>query len=284
MNDIEIIKEKTSEENLLIDVSYLKSRVQEIRFFAAMLESGFSLLLNSTQRRAFQNNPRYIFKSSKLSPKKLNIIIDHNTPFVIIGSIQKQLIFPKWLFDTPNLAKKYEITFSGAPTIQRVTDAIAIYEFQPGVRLIILKLFKKLLVNFRNRITTRILNSLTQRLTSREKKLRWTLRGRSAENKLFDSAYFEEMAQSKYVYCPSGDFLWTYRFYEAIICGSFPLQLKEDVMFSRLGLYTKRDIENGGISYEFAVSENKIKIFNEVVAFDDLKRMKVDLLLEFGIS
>ena len=31
------------------------------------------------------------------------------------------------------------------------------------------------------------------------------------------------MAKSKFVLCPNGDFIWTYRFFEAIACGAIPI-------------------------------------------------------------
>ena len=35
--------------------------------------------------------------------------------------------------------------------------------------------------------------------------------------------YFETMRQSKYVLCPAGDALWSFRFYEVLMCGSLPI-------------------------------------------------------------
>lgn len=35
--------------------------------------------------------------------------------------------------------------------------------------------------------------------------------------------YFETMCQSRFVLCPAGDSLWSFRFYETLMCGSLPI-------------------------------------------------------------
>jgi hypothetical protein len=50
-----------------------------------------------------------------------------------------------------------------------------------------------------------------------------SLRGRSEATKVYDKTYFDKMAQSKFVLCPDGDFVWTYRFFEAILSGAIPV-------------------------------------------------------------
>jgi len=47
--------------------------------------------------------------------------------------------------------------------------------------------------------------------------------GRDDRTKPLDKWYFEEMAKAKFVLCPNGDFTWTYRFFEAILCGAIPI-------------------------------------------------------------
>ena len=35
--------------------------------------------------------------------------------------------------------------------------------------------------------------------------------------------YWDMMQRAKYVLCPDGDFVWTYRFFEAVACGAIPI-------------------------------------------------------------
>ena len=49
--------------------------------------------------------------------------------------------------------------------------------------------------------------------------------GRNAlkETGLFDYQYYEKLKQTKVALAPDGDFHWTYRFLEAVMCGAIPL-------------------------------------------------------------
>lgn len=48
-------------------------------------------------------------------------------------------------------------------------------------------------------------------------------RGRHFPLKAWDPAYYEHLARSQFVLCPSGDYVWTYRFFEAALCGAIPI-------------------------------------------------------------
>jgi hypothetical protein len=48
-------------------------------------------------------------------------------------------------------------------------------------------------------------------------------RGREFPIKAWDDEYFRTMARAKFVLCPRGDYPWTYRFFEAAMCGAIPL-------------------------------------------------------------
>ena len=48
-------------------------------------------------------------------------------------------------------------------------------------------------------------------------------RGREFPVKSWDESYYEVLADSKFVLCPNGDFIWSYRFFESILCGAIPI-------------------------------------------------------------
>jgi len=48
-------------------------------------------------------------------------------------------------------------------------------------------------------------------------------RGRNFPIKAWDDDYFRLLATSEFVLCPSGDYIWTYRFFEATMCGAIPI-------------------------------------------------------------
>lgn len=51
----------------------------------------------------------------------------------------------------------------------------------------------------------------------------YTDRGRDDSIKGRDQEYWDLMSRAKYVLCPDGDFVWTYRFFEAVACGAIPV-------------------------------------------------------------
>ena len=48
-------------------------------------------------------------------------------------------------------------------------------------------------------------------------------KGRLFPGKAWDDEYFKMLLRSKFVLCPAGDFVWTYRFFESIMCGAIPI-------------------------------------------------------------
>lgn len=51
----------------------------------------------------------------------------------------------------------------------------------------------------------------------------YTDRGRDDSIKGHDQEYWDLMSRAKCVLCPDGDFVWTYRFFEAVACGAVPI-------------------------------------------------------------
>lgn len=47
--------------------------------------------------------------------------------------------------------------------------------------------------------------------------------GRRFPGKLWDDAYYNFLANSTMTLCPDGEEIWTYRFFEAMLCGSVPI-------------------------------------------------------------
>ena len=62
-----------------------------------------------------------------------------------------------------------------------------------------------------------------------------TNKGWKMPKELFDSTYYQLLCNSKFALCPRGKFLWTYRFYEALMCGSIPIVDKNFEEPSMLG-------------------------------------------------
>jgi len=53
--------------------------------------------------------------------------------------------------------------------------------------------------------------------------IQFTDKGRKVNKSFLDTDYYQIMSSSNFTLCPKGDFKWTYRFYEAIMCMSIPV-------------------------------------------------------------
>lgn len=71
----------------------------------------------------------------------------------------------------------------------------------------------------------------------------FTNTGRKIEKREFDKDYYQELAHSRFTLCPSGDFIWTYRFFEAIMCLSIPI-VEAGARFDQFQGYTYYNSES----------------------------------------
>jgi hypothetical protein len=64
-------------------------------------------------------------------------------------------------------------------------------------------------------------------------------RGRDNKFKKKDEEYFKIMSKSKFVLCPNGDFIWSYRFFESIIFKAIPIIEDFSKLYEGYKFYTK---------------------------------------------
>ena len=86
--------------------------------------------------------------------------------------------------------------------------------------------------------------------------------GRKQETKEKDLSYFRMLARSRFVICPNGDFVWTYRFFEAILCRCIPIIEEECELYNGYHYYKVGD------KYEYRedwIKENLSKIKKEMM-------------------
>jgi len=66
-------------------------------------------------------------------------------------------------------------------------------------------------------------------------------RGRRFPIKAWDEHYYRVLAESEFVLCPSGDFVWSYRFFESILCGAIPIVEEECPAYNGFQFYSFHD-------------------------------------------
>ena len=59
--------------------------------------------------------------------------------------------------------------------------------------------------------------------SSSELELRYSRTGRRWPEKAWDQDYVAALGRAQFALCPNGDFVWTYRFFEAAAAGAIPI-------------------------------------------------------------
>lgn len=97
-------------------------------------------------------------------------------------------------------------------------------------------------------------------LSKFDAKIIYSDRGRSMSTKQRDEWYFSEMAKARFVLCPDGDFVWTYRFFEAAIFRAIPIVENITDVYEGYHFYKWGD---EFIYRQDWVEHNRNKVFNE---------------------
>lgn len=216
--------------NILIDFEVKK--IQEVRVIQALAETDFAVNIPLDQEYKFKSLMK-IFGGNYIIEKKITgkrfttlVKINHAKPLTSIGSIERTLIFPHSVCnDLRNRwreKRKYSVSFTGLMTDSRrvllknwIKKNMGINEFKfPDEESKYYKIIAKVIYKL-------IKKSFPKRIKS---VFIWSSnRGRGFPAKSWDSEYYENLCNSQFVLCPSGDYIWSYRFFEAILCGAIPI-------------------------------------------------------------
>lgn len=167
-------------------------------------------------------------KDYSLDYKTIKIEAIHNVPTTYIGSLPPQpLYFPNLILNRyfSSLEKKNDrIYFRGSITSTRFRETFYFLCRVLDIKGIYL-LLKNLSQHKRNFI-----------ISTNKVYFHFTNRGRFIEHKYIDADYYKEMSNYKFVFCPKGDFVWTYRFFEAIQVGSIPICNYKDKLYDNFAI------------------------------------------------
>jgi hypothetical protein len=213
--------------------------IQAIRVICAILESDFTFYLPVEYREIFIHLLKYFpinvhFGISNL-PILDSIYIDHKSPLTSINNLKRPLIFPNNMFDycrfNWNQNRNIDFFISGLLTKSRldiISKWLSKHSDQSSKKvnfdLSLIKLKNLLVLKYSNLrrkgffIEHRITFNNSMRLCFTPSTI-----GRYFPKKAWDDKYFRELTKSKFVLCPNGDYIWTYRFFESMICGAIPI-------------------------------------------------------------
>jgi hypothetical protein len=243
--------------NIIIDKNI--NLIQEVRLIQALSESNFDIIIDKSQEEKIISlkkfNIKYKLNNNHKGISFKNIIkINHSVPETSIGDIKKTIIFPKAITDylksNWNDNKLYNYSFTGLLTSKRKN---VLEEW----------IHKNQNINYRIDINKEYSINIGDLYLSSSKN------GRTFPKKSWDSEYYNILLNSKFVICPSGDFIWSYRFFEAILCGAIPI-IEEycDTYDGFKFYYMKDDIKN--LKYSKEVLEFNYKHCIEKITIENI--------------
>lgn len=180
--------------------------IQELRFIHSLNEIGINVVISKSEEIKWRKLKKLfsidiLFDNEllerndfeQISYKEL-VTIDHTEPRIVINELSKSLIFPLeyiMLLKSGWYKKRnYHFSFVGLMTEKREEILQPFIEWKN--------------INIKSKIQN-------------------SKKGRVFPDKSFDKKYYRLMQNSKFVLCPNGDFIWSYRFVEAIFCGAIPI-------------------------------------------------------------
>lgn len=172
------------------------SLLQHFRLVHALAEAGVPIAVAKDEVARFCWLDQYFDNlrwrvARRYDRRFSDVEIEHATPSTRIGSITRPLVFAHGVADRCGSMwanRSQLISFDGLVTDRRASVLAPLRE-----------------------------------LLGQEFRLVASSAGRDWPGKAWDETYFRTLGSSRFVACPDGDYVWTYRFFEACLCGAIPV-------------------------------------------------------------
>jgi len=213
--------------------------IQSIRVVHSLMESDHIICVHTEYESVLSYLANFFhlnFRTfdSNHGSKIVSIEISHELPRTRIGSIERPLIFPHGAFqycrDLWHDDREYKFAFAGLVNEKRrATIRDWLQKKWPTCNCNYLTDNQFYLSKFGNLKEIFLSRFNLFGLPGGEVKrcgdfFLWSSdRGRRFPVKIWDTSYFKFLANSQFVICLDGDFVWTYRFFESIMCGAVPV-------------------------------------------------------------
>ncbi len=262
----------------IINVDIPCRTLQEIRLLHCVSEAGIGLSITTAQVQKFRFlkkyfNIRYEVDTGLGLPASKIICIDHLKPETSFGKISKPLVFSNKMID------KCTAIWNTDRNIPFLFVGLIGHEREEALKKWAQEVFGYQLRFASNNILNKWLNYLFPSTSFmglsnfKEITIVSSRRGRKFPYKTWDQNYFNELAKSKFVLCPKGDCVWSYRFFEAIMCGAIPIAEEHSPAFEGFQYYQMSDSKikhhysHDIIFHNLCVLRNKFTIENsEIIA------------------
>jgi hypothetical protein len=215
-----------SKKTFFLNLDY--NKIQNLRFAHAIAEAGISISIHKKDKIKFKELGFYFDMNYELYNRGDTVInflnISHSEPRTNFGSIERNLVFPNGItvyckkIWKEKRSKRY--SFVGLVTDKRKKSlGNFIKKIKPDY-------------NYELNQTESYLDKLYNYLFNKPNIQEITIgdfylwssdKGRKFPYKSWDDEYYQVLSDSEFVVCPNGDFIWTYRFFETIMCGAIPV-------------------------------------------------------------
>jgi hypothetical protein len=224
--------------------------VQGIRLAHALMETKYQVSIPPVHEDKFlalkkQFDIKYLISDPSTEQPSTHLLpglkIVHSKPQTCVGSIERPLIFPHAIlshcrelwFDRRDI----RFSFAGLVTDSRkiVLEQWAERNFDLSNLNLSQPSPPSRFQQFQARLARKLgLMSDSKPVESRLGEIVFwsSTRGRSFPTKSWDHKYFNLLAKTQFSLCPRGDHVWTYRFFEAAMCGSIPVIEAYDPIYS----------------------------------------------------
>ena len=104
-------------------------------------------------------------------------------------------------------------------------------------------------------------------------------KGRKFPKKSWDNNYYNILLKSKFVLCPSGDFIWSYRFFESILCGAIPIVENHCKAYDGFRYYTFNNNLNELIYSDEIINHNLDLCLKKITIPTNILKKELELIL-----
>lgn len=210
--------------------------IQTIRAYQAIMESGIKISMSRDQVPIMLHLSNYFTVKYSVNPimyRVADVEIVHDKPLVRVGGVTTPLLFSEEVF----------------------IRSRSMWQEKRDTR----KLFVGLLTEKRKLVLDNYIKE--HRLKPNDWVIKNSKNGREFPMKAWDEQYFKTLANTQFCLCPNGDFVWTYRFFEAILCGAIPIVEDECDLYDGFTYYKMKDTKQPVFSRK--IQENNYRLAKE---------------------
>ena len=256
--------------------------IQSIRLVQSLHEANDNLIINKIHKKKFKTLEKYFDLKFNYNAKKFydispHIKYSHSAPFIKIGNIQRTLIFPHKIINRLILSWKknkiYDFSFVGIYTNSRkiiINDWLN-NKFRS----------KKIINNKFSYLKNLVIEKTIKReyFDSSKILILSSKKGRKFPKKSWDNNYYNILLKSKFVLCPSGDFIWSYRFFESILCGAIPIVENHCKAYDGFRYYTFNNNLNELIYSDEIINHNLELCLKKITIPTNILKKELELIL-----